>query len=68
MSEYPNIDDASLRILEILASIFPKDASFEQLTSDLSELGDEELLSRIDVMNKRSWIDGALVRTGVDGA
>lgn len=65
MNEYPSMDDLALRILEVLAPIFPKDASFEAMVPALPTVGQDEILSRIDDMQKLGWIDGPLIRTGV---
>lgn len=65
MNEYPGMDDLALRILEVLAPIFPKDANFEAVVSALPSVDQDEILSRIDDMQKLGWVDGALIRTGV---
>jgi hypothetical protein len=66
MNEYPSMDDLALRILEVLAPIFPRDANFEDVVAALPNVNHEEILCRIDDMQKLMWIDGALIRNGFD--
>jgi len=66
MNEYPSMDDLALRILEVLAPIFPGDANFEEVVSASPGVSQDEILSRIDDMQKLGWVNGPLVRTGVD--
>ena len=65
INEYPGMDDLALRILEVLAPIFPKDADFQAVVSALPSVGQDEILSRIDDMQKLGWVDGPLIRNGI---
>ena len=65
MNEYPSMDDLALRILEVLAPIFPKDADFQAVVSALPSGGHDEILSRIDDLQKLGWVDGPLIRNGI---
>src|SRR5580658_8998465 len=66
MNEYPSMDDVALRILEVLAPIFPRNADFEQVVTALPGVSQDEILNRIDDMQKLGWVNGPLIRTGVD--
>jgi hypothetical protein len=66
MNEYPSMDDVALRILEVLAPIFPRDADFEQVVAALPGVSQNDILSRIDDMQKLGWVNGPLIRTGID--
>lgn len=68
MNEYPSMDDLALRILEVLVPIFPRDANFESVVSALPAVSQDDILSRLDDMQKLGWVDGALIRTGVDNS
>jgi hypothetical protein len=68
MNEYPRMNDLALRILEVLIPIFPRDANFEDLVSALPGVNQDEILSRLDDMQKLGWVDGSLIRTGVDNS
>lgn len=68
MNEYPSMDDLALRILEVLAPIFPRDANFEEVVSASPGVSQDDILSRIDDMQKLGWVNGPLIRTGVDNS